>query len=770
MKIALAGNPNSGKTTLFNALTGSTARVGNWPGVTVEKKVGVYKKSKSKSKDKVEIVDLPGIYSLSPYTPEEVVSRQHILEENPDVIINIVDATNLERNLYLTTQVVETDAPVVVALNFMDEVEKSGDKIDTDNLSKTLGVPVVEISALKKRNIHKLMEVAKEEAGKERKGYTVLEDSVVGSAIKAVEAMYVAKGIDNALFRAAKIVEGDTLELEARQDLVEAVAKEKESIDVSAFQGDFEAVVADARYKFITKNYAVDLHKADRKKVSRSDRADRVLTNKWVGIPIFLLIMLFIFHCVFSENFLFLSWAVKDAEISEGVETYLASNDGIYSPGVIIFNLVENGWGALTDAVAKGMPEGTWYTGLVVDGIFGGVGAVISFIPLILMLFLFISILEDTGYMARVAFIMDRAFRGFGLSGRSFLPLLTCFGCAIPGIMGTRTLEDDAERKRAILLTPFFSCGAKLPIWAAFGGLFALKMGLNATGIVAGVYIIGIVVAVLGSLFLKKTFVKGETPPFIMELPEYRAPSFSTVMLHLGQKLKHYVIRAGTIIAASVIIIWFLTHVSFIDGFVDADVDKSMIAKIAKPLSYIFVPLGWGFGEYGWMLTVAAFTGLIAKEMVVATMAQFGGLGDAAEDAIDFDAEEISEHSGMSAMMLGVGGLMFGAVSTVPAMFSFLVFNLLSVPCMAAVASARAEFALSMGRKEGRKWTWFAVAFWIVGAYLVSFLTYWAGLFFAIAKWWSLFLLIPLAVVIVLYALNKKGIISIGKKKAAPAE
>lgn len=758
MRFALAGNPNSGKTTLFNNLTGATARVGNWPGVTVEKKVGSYKKLK----EAIEIVDLPGIYSLSPYTPEEVVAREYLLDEKPDLIINIVDATNLERNLYLTTQVIETDIPVVVALNFMDEVEKAGDTINADNLSKKLGVPVIGISALKKKNIHKLIEVAYENAKETRKGHTVLKDSIIGKTIDTIEKIYIDKGIENSLFRAIKIIEGDNIEVKNREEILEIVQFEKNKIDTKEFFGDYEALVADARYKYITSNYAVEQQKKKREKITKTDKVDRILTHRFWGIPIFLLIMLFIFHLTFSENFLLLKWAVKNASISEGVERFLASNDGIYSPGVIIFKLVEEGWGELARVIEGAMPEGTWYTSLVVNGLVEGVGAVVSFIPLILILFLFLSLLEDSGYMARVAFILDRAFRGFGLSGRAFLPLLTCFGCAIPGIMGTRTLEDESERKRAILLTPFFSCGAKLPIWAAFGGVFALHSNLNATGVVAGMYIIGIVVAIFGSLFLKKTFVKGDTPPFIMELPEYRVPQFRTVMLHLGQKLKHYVLRAGTIIAGAIVVIWVLTNISFRHGFVDAD--QSMIAVIAKPLSYIFVPLGWGYGDIGWKLTVAAFTGLIAKEMVVATMGMFAGMGDDAGDAFDLEADELNEYPGMAAMILGVGGLMFGPATAIPAMFAFLTFNLLSVPCMAAVAAARAEFVLTEGKKKGRRSTFFAVAFWLLGAYFVSFLVFWIGMFFSVAKWYSLLLLVPVVIVAVVMTLIKKDVIKIKRR------
>ncbi|MGI6594283.1 MAG: ferrous iron transport protein B [Christensenellales bacterium] len=760
MRFALAGNPNSGKTTLFNNLTGATARVGNWPGVTVEQKIGVYKKLS----EPVEIVDLPGIYSLSPYTPEEVVAREYILDEKPDLIINIVDATNLERNLYLTTQVIETDTPVVVALNFMDEVEKSGDKINIENLSKKLGVPVIGISALKKNNIHKLMEVAYGEVKSERKGHTVLKDSIISEAIANVEKLYIEKGIDNPLFRAIKLIEGDNLEVNKRKEFLPQVTQLKLKVDTGDFYGDYEAVVADARYKYITKHYAAELKKAKKEKISKSDKVDKILTHRFWGIPIFLFIMLLIFHFTFSENFLLLRWAVKDAQISEGVERFLASNDGVYSPGVIFHTLVGEAWGELTGLIEGAMPEGTWYTSLVVNGLFEGVGAVISFIPLILILFFFLSILEDTGYMARVAFILDRAFRGFGLSGRAFLPLLTCFGCAIPGIMGTRTLEDASERKRAILLSPFFSCGAKLPIWAAFGGVFALHSNLNATGVVAGMYIIGIVVAILGSLFLKKTFVKGETPPFIMELPEYRTPQFRTVMLHLGQNLKHYLLRAGTIIAGSIVVIWVLTNVSFRYGFVDAD--QSMISVIAKPLSYIFIPLGWGYGDIGWKLTVAAFTGLIAKEMVVATMGMFGGMGEDAGEAFDLEAGELNEHPGMAAMILGVGGLMFGPQTAIPAMFAFLTFNLLSVPCMAAVAAARAEFVLMEGKKKGRRSTILAVLFWLLGAYVVSMIVFWIGMFIAVAKWYSLFVLLAVVIASVIAILVKKDIIKIKKKGA----
>lgn len=466
-KFALAGNPNCGKTTLFNLLTGSTAYVGNWPGVTVDKREGTYKKLG----EPVKIVDLPGIYSLSPYTPEEVISRNFILDEKPDCVINVVDATNLERNLYLTTQLLEIDVPVVIALNMIDAVEKAGDKLDAHTLEKKLGVPVVTVSALKNTGVAELMKRGWEAAKNTRKGVTVLKDTPLAHLVNDVKIALEGKGVDNPLFHAVKLVEKDEIEVKDHADAEKMVDDFKQTFKDDTFGGDFEALVADGRYKYISQNFSVVYtRKGEKNVLSRSDKADRVLTHRIWSIPIFLLILFAIFHVTFSENFLFLGglfpedWDPCAGTAFEGV----LFGGGIFSPGVMIFNtwndvILANLFGWIGKGLkATGMAA--WAFGLLNDGILGGLSAVLSFLPQILILFLFFSILEDSGYMARVAFILDRIFRKFGLSGRAFMPMIMGFGCSVPAMVNTRTLADDNERTATIRVIPFFSCGAKLPI------------------------------------------------------------------------------------------------------------------------------------------------------------------------------------------------------------------------------------------------------------------------------------------------------------------
>lgn len=792
MKFALAGNPNCGKTTLFNALTGSTAHVGNWPGVTVDRRTGLYKKLP----ERVEIVDLPGIYSLSPYSPEETVSRDFLLSGEPDVIVNIVDATNLERNLYLTTQLLETDIPVVVALNMADAVEREGGRLHPEKLAEALGVPVVAISALKNKNLDAVMKAAWEAASRPRAGTCVLEDTPYRPLYERALRLYREAGKDNPVFRTVKALEGDELEQKASPELFERVAGlKKEGMPANDFGDDFEGIMADQRYTYISARLSGAVTKKEGgEKLSGSDRADRVLTHRIWGIPIFLVIMFAVFHCTFSENFLFLSWAFPAAgeeeaavELYDGsgaliealydadgnrLETFLVDGapietfydasgrayegffdadgnpvepvigedgslsgaerifgsemeallagiswhtffgfeEGVNSPGVILFNTMDVLTSLVNAALVDAMPAGTWYTSLVVDGLWAGLASVLSFIPQILVLFLFLSILEDSGYMARVAFIMDRAFRRFGLSGKAFLPLLMCFGCAVPGIMATRTLENEKERRMTILLAPFFSCGAKLPIWAAFGAI--LFAGSHSDLIVYSMYLLGIVVAVLSAILLRKTALRGETPPFIMELPAYHRPQFKNTMIHLWEKLKHYIVRAATIIAGAVVVIWFLTNFGFAfwQGMVDQS--ESIIGVISQWFAWLFVPLGFGMGENGWMFVVAAFTGLIAKEMVVATMGTFVGM----DDALDQDPGSLTSTA--------LGSLVAGMAGGVPAALAFMAFNLLSVPCMAAVGAASGEFG-------SRRKLWFAIGYWMATAYVVSALIFWIGTY-----WW----------------------------------
>ena len=555
-RFALAGNPNCGKTTLFNSLTGATAHVGNWPGVTVDKRDGVYKKCA----EPVAIVDLPGIYSLSPYTPEEVIARNYILDEKPDCVINIVDATNLERNLYLTTQILEMDVPVVIALNMMDAVERQGDKIDSKELEKRLGVPVIKISALKEQGLAELMDKAFNESKKQRHGSTVLQDTPLAHLIGDVRIALSGQNVGNPLFHAIKLVEGDELEVAMHKETLPMVEEFKETFEDETFGNDFEALVADGRYKYISKYFAPVLTRKSKEKFAstRSDRADKVLTNRWAGIPIFLVILFLIFHLTFSENFLFIS---TFAEWADGT---------IYSPGVIVNNI----WNDMMVGELFGWIQGliessgmeAWAVGLLNNGIIEGLGAVLSFLPPILTLFLFFSILEDSGYMARIAFILDRMFRRFGLSGRSFLPMIMGFGCSVPAMINTRTLADDKERTATVRVIPFFSCGAKLPILTAVAGAIILHF-TNGSGsadlITYAMYLLGIVVAIVSVLLMRATTLKGETPPFIMELPAYHAPQFKNLMAHLWDKTKHFVKKAFTIILASTILIWVLSHFSF---------------------------------------------------------------------------------------------------------------------------------------------------------------------------------------------------------------
>ncbi|MDR1939263.1 MAG: ferrous iron transport protein B [Clostridiales bacterium] len=723
MKFALAGNPNSGKTTLFNSLTGSTAHVGNWPGVTIDKRSGFYKKGGGN----VEIIDLPGIYSLSPYTPEEVVSRNFLLDEKPDCIINIVDSTNLERNLYLTTQLLELDVPVVIALNMTDALKKEGGEIDAAELERLFGVPSVKISALVGDGLDLLMQRAVNAAKQKRAGRSVLDSGKCAGVINAIKELYIKDNISNPLFHAVKLVENDGIETAANAAFAAKAEELKKGVETGVFEGDFEGLIADARYRYISENLAAVQKKPAPRAVgflTKSDKIDRVLTHKVWGIPIFLLIMLGVFHITFGENFLFLGgWLIP-----ESFDSAIFGSGALNSPGVIIFNLMDAATSRLGEVVSSALPEGMWYTSMISDGLFGGVFAVLSFVPQILVLFLFLSILEDSGYMARVAFIMDRAFRRFGLSGKAFMPLVMCFGCAVPGIMATRTLENKEERQRAIFLTPFFSCGAKLPIWAAFAGVFAMYRGLNAELTVFSMYILGIVVAIVSAFLLKATIIKGETPPFIMELPSYRAPKPKNTIIHLWQKLKHYVIRAGTIIAAATVVIWFLSSFSFSFEWVGADgnPEGSILGLISKYVfRWVFYPLGFAMGENGWMFVVATLTGLIAKEVVVATMGVFAGMDG--DEALETEGSELGG-TALGGVIISVGGMLGGLNVAIPAMFAFMAFNLLSVPCMAAVAAARSEL-------NDKKMLFKAIAFWIITAYAVSLVIFWVGTLYTLAFW-----------------------------------
>ena len=732
MKFALAGNPNSGKTTLFNALTGATAHVGNWPGVTVEKKEGTYKKLA----EKVQIVDLPGIYSLSPYTPEEVVSRNFILDEKPDCIINIVDATNLERNLYLTTQILEIDVPVVIALNMMDLVKSSGREIRKEDLEKTFNVPVVEISALRNEGLKELMDVAYKEATNNRVGFTVLENCKFASLIESTKKEMETNGIESPLFHAVKLIENDSVEMKMHEEIAKGVEKLKTQIPQDEFEGDYEAAVADGRYRFISEHFAGTVKKDENEgqlQVTKSDKIDKVLTHRIWGIPLFLIIMFVIFHFVFSEDLLFLNrlfgleinneawinfFTGMGAEFDE-VTGELIALEGIPSLGVFLQSWMGFLTGSLIDLFASFMPEGTWYTGLVCDGLLTGLDAIFSFLPQILLLFLCIAILEDSGYMARVAFIMDRAFRKFGLSGKAFIPLLMGFGCSVPAMVATKTLEDEKERDLTIALTPFFSCGAKAPIWAMLA--FAIVGSLLGDIFVFSIYLLGIVVAIVAAILIK-VFSKGhEVPPFIMELPAYHRPQFKNLMANLWEKLKHFIYKASTIITAAIILIWFLSNFSwaFWKGLVE--IEDSMLVDIGNVLKYFFYPLGFSQGEHGWVYSVATVTGLIAKEDVVATIAQL--LGTVAED------EET------------VGLALMGSLNNAQ-IYAFAAYNLFTFPCFAAIATMKAESSKKAFPKT--------LAFWFVGSYVISLVVYLVGLAFQAAIVLGIVVLLAIIAAIVL--------------------
>ena len=744
-KFALAGNPNCGKTTLFNLLTGSTAYVGNWPGVTVDKREGTYKKLS----EPVKIVDLPGIYSLSPYTPEEVISRNFILEEKPDCVINVVDATNLERNLYLTTQLLEIDVPVVIALNMMDAVEKAGDKIDAHTLEKKLGVPVITVSALKNSGVGELMKRAFEAGKAPRTGVTVLKDTPLSHLINDVKIALEAKGVENPLFHAVKLTEKDELEVKSHSDALKLVDDFKKTFKNDTFGSDFEALVADGRYQYISRNFAnVYTKKGEKNLLSKSDKADRVLTHRVWSIPLFLVILFAIFHVTFSENFLFLGglfpegWDPLTGTAFEGV----LFGGAIYSPGVMIFNtwndvILANVFGWIGEGLkATGMSA--WAYGLLNDGILGGLSSVLSFLPQILILFLFFSILEDSGYMARVAFILDRIFRKFGLSGRAFMPMIMGFGCSVPAMINTRTLADENERTATIRVIPFFSCGAKLPILTAIAGAIALSSGVGSADIITySMYLLGIVVAIASVLLMRNTTMKGDIPPFIMELPAYHAPRFSSLMIHLWDKTKHFVKKAFTIILASVIVIWFLSNFTWGWTMIESEehMNQSILASLGQFVQPLFTPLGFGsqLNSYGWVFAVAAVTGLLAKEDVIGT---FGTLAAVFVGTI-IDTEADGGVAAVQAMISGTG-------ITVPALIAFIAFNMLTIPCFAAVATAKAE----LPDKKAFRYT---LLFWIVTSYVVSAAIYVIG-----SWWWTSFIfaaaLAGVIAGIALYNKNKK--------------
>lgn len=673
LKIALVGNPNSGKSTLFNALTGSNQYVGNWPGVTVEKKLG-----KLKSNREVELCDLPGIYSLSPYTLEEIIARDFILEEKPDAVINIVDASNLERNLYLTTQLLELGVPMVVALNMIDVVNKRGDNISVEKLSQALGCPVVCTSALKGTGTEKVAQAAIEAAkhGQAKPKSMKFDDDLESALCEIEDALPESIEEANRRFYSIKLFERDEkiVCMEGMPDVEGIIADiESQRDDVS------ESIITTARYDYIGGIVKKCLKKHNKNAMTASDKIDRVVTNRWLALPIFVAVMFAVYYIAVTSVGAIVTDFTNDVLFGEWI-----------CPGV--------------GALLEGIGTADWLVGLIVDGIVGGVGSVIGFVPQMLVLFLLLACLEQCGYMARVAFIMDRIFRKFGLSGKSFIPMLIGSGCGVPGIMASRTIENERDRRMTVMTTTFIPCGAKMPIIALIAG--ALFGG--AWWVAPSAYFIGIIAVIVSGIMLKKTkMFRGEAAPFVMELPSYHLPTVSGVLRSTWERGWSFIKRAGTVILAASILIWFLSNFGVVDGVfcMVEDMDESILALIGGFVSYIFMPLGFG----NWQSTVATMMGLVAKEEVVGV---FGALYGVAGDALELVEEGIFSE-------LGPIAAHFTALSA----YSFMLFNLLCPPCFAAIGAMRREMNSS-------KWTWFAIGYQLVFAYAVSFAIYQIGLLF----------------------------------------
>ena len=712
IRIALAGNPNSGKTTLFNALTGSNQYVGNWPGVTVEKKEGKLKKNPD-----VTVTDLPGIYSLSPYTPEEVVARNYLVGERPDVILNIVDGTNLERNLYLTTQLAEIGIPIVIAINMMDIVSKSGDKIDISRLSNELGCRIIEISALKGLGITEAAEAAIEAAKAKKPAHTVTFSGTVEHALAHIEEAVIHELPENEqrwysikIFeRDAKVLSELNIPSEKRNHIEKDIVKAE-----NLLEDDAEAIIINERYNHVTN--LIDRcfkRKNNRENMTLSDKIDRVVTNRWAAIPIFACIMFLVYYISIGSIGNFTVTFMNDGLFGSFAETY---------PGTFLENWISIpellDLALLNDAGEPIIAE--WLYSLIMDGIIGGVGAVLGFVPQIVILFLLLSLLEDCGYMARVAFIMDRIFRKFGLSGKSFIPLLVASGCGVPGIMASRTIEQDRDRRMTIMTTAFIPCSAKMPIVALIAG--ALFGGENAGALVAvAAYFIGIAAVVISGLILKKTKpFSGDPAPFVMELPQYHAPILKNTLRVTGERGWSFVKRAGTVIFAASVIIWTLNSLSFEGGFhyiTELRAGASILENIGSCFAWLFTPLGFG----SWQAAVATILGLVAKEEVVGVFGTLSSMGNA---DLAFSAVEEG-----SAVLKLIGIEIFRGSKL--AGFSFMVFNLLCAPCFAAMGAIKRE--MSNG-----KWTAFAISYMCVFAYATSFCIYQIGsLFTGDFNWWE---------------------------------
>lgn len=666
IQVALAGNPNCGKTTLFNGLTGATQYVGNWPGVTVEKKEGKYKEDKD-----IKITDLPGIYSLSPYTLEEVVSREFLLNENVDVVLNIIDGSNLERNLFLTTQILELGIPTVVAINMLDVIEKRKDSIDYKKLSKELGCPVLPISALKNTGIKELMAEVKKVANTQSLPKNIYAGKVL-NALNTIEASLPSSiEASRRFFYAIKLFE--------RDDKIEASIKSKAEASVietveKSMDDDSESIITDARYTYITSVIKDCYKKGSKEVLTTSDKIDRFVTNRVLALPIFALVMWFVYYIsVTTVGTIVTDW----------------TNDVLF--GEIIPPAVDRFLDAIQCA--------DWLHGLIVDGIIGGVGAVIGFVPQMLVLFFFLAILEDCGYMARVAFIMDRIFRKFGLSGKSFIPMLIGTGCGVPAVMASRTIESDRDRKMTIMTTTFIPCGAKMPII----GLIAGAIFHGASWVAPSAYFVGMAAVIISGIMLKKTkLFAGDPAPFVMEMPAYHMPRVVNVLRSMWERGSSFIKKAGTIILLSTIVLWFLQEFGWEKGafgMVD-DIDHSILSSIGQTFAWIFSPLGWG----DWKAAVASVTGLIAKENVVATFGQLYGFAEVAEEGNEFWGQ-------------------LSASFTPLAAYSFMIFNLLCAPCFAAMGAIKREM-------NNTKWFWIAIGYQCGFAYICSLIVYQLGSLF----------------------------------------
>ncbi len=680
VKIALAGNPNSGKTTLFNALTGSNQFVGNWPGVTVEKKEGKWKEDKE-----VVIMDLPGIYSLSPYTLEEVVARNYLITERPDAILNIVDGTNLERNLYLTTQLLELGIPVVMAINMMDIVRKNGDEINTKKLAEKLGCEVVTISALKGDGIKDAASRAVKHAGQKAGQESVHEFAPeVENYLNEIEGRLGYEiPEEQKRFYAIKLFERDDKIKDAMKnapDVEDIIARAEKEMD-----DDAESIITNERYSFIGSIIGDCLKKNKTQELTTSDKIDRIVTNRWLALPIFAAVMWLVYYVsVTTVGSILTDW----------------TNDTLFGEWII----------PAAQSFFEGIGCADWLTGLIVDGVISGVGAVLGFVPQMLVLFIFLAFLESCGYMARIAFIMDRIFRKFGLSGKSFIPMLIGTGCGVPGVMASRTIENDRDRKMTVMTTTFIPCGAKLPIIALIAG--ALFDG--ASWVAPSAYFVGIAAIICSGIILKKTkMFAGDPAPFVMELPAYHMPTVGNVLRSMWERGWSFIKKAGTIITLSTIVVWFLLNFGWTDaGFgmlnfdglegaaMEAAQAECVLAKIGNLISWIFTPLGWG----DWKMTVAAITGLVAKENVVGTFGQLFGFAEVAEDGQE------------------IWGTLANSMSQIAA-YSFLVFNLLCAPCFAAMGAIKREM-------NNAKWFWFAIGYQCLLAYLVSLCIFQFGTLF----------------------------------------